>query len=332
MRFLKFKSLFFILILLLILFNAYSTQDRANNLLNGNTLSDVIYNISNNIINNQSEIISLNIDSTTAPLIVSFISNDYAILNNITCDDDNCTLFGKYLNRYNTIYILPESINDYYNLSTLNETLLRISNTFTHELIHFYQDEKSLFTEKIIDSLNMNATYIGSIYEYNLYNYADYFNLNLTDVDYPLNNTINFPDALIGYNSNKRAVEIQARIIALCFGEKDNYIYYWDMVEQKNYTLCNNYIFPAYLDNSLASDYQKFIESYFEQYLGINLNLKIEEAGNTYTDAITLIGVLVDSFSYLLQNYILSLSIVSLIILLIYSLIVFIRIKIRKSI
>lgn len=302
--------LLIVFLLILSLFGSvFATTQSANDALDGKTLSDVIYNISQVIINNESQIVQLSIDSDiSTDYTVSFITDVYATLHNITCDGGNCTLFGQYNHNSKTIYVLPESINTYYNGSTEEEILNKIYNTYVHELSHYYQYESRSFMSDMISSLGMDVTYISDTL-YTLNNYVDYQGLNLTGVPNIINDTIDFPDALTTYNTNERAREIIVKITAVCFQEKSSYQYYWDMIEIKNYTVCNNYNFPLYVDNNIAYDTKLFIEAYFEQYLGINLYLQLEEASDTAVEGIGLISTLVGEISNFISEWLLPMTI-----------------------
>ena len=275
------RILTFVLIAFILIGSASANSEKVNNLILGKTMSDIIYEISEDIIENRTEIVSISVSDTLDPFQVKFISSDYAILNNITCDDGNCTLFGQYNPLEKTIYVLPETISDYYNHSALNLTLAKISNTFYHELSHHYQYEDIEFMLDMIDSLNMSTSYIsGTLFTLN--NYGDYQGFNLSDVPDSIKGTVDFPDALSTYSSNEYVREIQVRIIALCFQEKHDYEFYWNMIEVKDYQVCEMYEFPIYLDNNLAYDTRKFAEAYVVQYLGLDITLSnLEELEET---------------------------------------------------
>lgn len=264
------KILSIILVLFMIIGFSHATSDRVNNLMLGKTFSDVIYDVSEDIIENRSEIIIINVTQSSQPFVVKFISSDYATANNITCDDENCTLFGRYDYPDKYIYILPETIDNYYNYSEINQTLEKISNTFIHELSHHYQYTYLGFIHDMVDSLGMDVTYQSGT-TYILHNYADYWNYNLSDIPDSIDQTVDFPNALNHYVSGNYVKEIQVRLTALCFQEKRGYDYYWDMIEIKDYQVCEQYDFPLYLDNRLAGDVEDFIEAYVTDYLNISI-------------------------------------------------------------
>lgn len=292
---LKKISLMIICILMICSFvNAGS--EKANDLLLGKTVSDVIYEISEEIVNNESEMIEINVENSLHPFKVRFISDDYATANNITCDGGNCTLFGQYKYPEQIIYILPESISQYYNFSDINSTLDKISNTFVHELAHHYQYTFSSFSSDMVEALGMDVTYISSN-RYTLHNYNDYWYFNVSDIPSPINESIYFPSALTSYSSNQYVAEIQVRLVAVCFQEKEDYYYYWDMIETKDYDICQQYEFPTYVDNHLASDFEDFIESYIVNYLGIEIYVIDPEVSETIDSSFSVVNTLISSVS-----------------------------------
>jgi len=227
------------------------------------TLTDITYESFQRYINDNK---STSFESSRG---LKFFFTDDEGLQGLDVDYD---LFGLYQNiGEGRIYVNLERINNFYNEdnNSLNSTLIKIENTLMHELGHYIDhkdripDIYDIFNVEVENDIIQNRQYFIDLeYEY-------IRNNPNTTIPQILQDTVSFPDLYSGswgYNSTQHDEETMVRLFALCWGEKDNYTYYWEMFEARDYDICEVFSYPAYMDNNLNKVGEEVIEGYIETY------------------------------------------------------------------
>lgn len=239
-----------------------------DSILQKKTLSDLIYNITSTLfLDDKINITTINVPKKdkTKDYSINFITTSYAIKNNLSVENFSINYNGIFIKNYNNksnqIFIVVDKIlNDNYDWYTDKRKLL--SNILIHELTHYYQHNNLKFTDDMINALNMEVTRIDDT-KYLLHNSYNYTLWDYSDVPYILQNTMNMSIIYSYYHYSKYAIEIQARVVALCYAEKSDYNFYWDMIKKNDYNICNQYVLPEYVNNWLSKDFELIINNFY---------------------------------------------------------------------
>ena len=287
------KKIILILTLLLCLTSSiYSTNyDFVNSNLNQKTLTDLIIDVVHNMNESNSNIYSMDIKRNfdkSKDYTLHFTTNDYMIQNNFTLENSSTYLLGYYSS--NNIYIVIDEVLDI--ISDVNKSVAveEIKTVLIHELTHYYQDNINGYATDLITAFNMDVTYISGL-NFELNNNNDYTFWDIIDIPLYQQDTVNMTKVYSIYPSVSYVTEIQARFISVCYYEKSDYEYYWDMIRYKDYNICQLYTMPSYTDNLLAEDFKLIINKFY----GLEYN-SLTELENTTTSFFNVITTFVKEF------------------------------------
>jgi len=268
--------------------------------------------------------------TTEDNLKIYMASDEFMTINYPDSNDNNQTyLYGLYDPLLVSLYINVDDINNDKANLTQQELYILIQNTFLHELNHHIMKDSGIFSQ-FFDTYYLNFTnypLLGFDSRFYWLNRTDYyFNLNANTSDVPtiLHNSMRFTDNVFNtaiYSISSRPEEIVVRNNALCWQQKANFTFYWEMMELSDYEYCNNYNYPVYYDNTLNSEIEKIIEAYI-----IEFDLEtLEQTTYTLPTKGSNIGSFMTNLTPGLINILFSLSFVALLISLFVGLTIFIN-------
>jgi hypothetical protein len=229
------------------------------------TITDIVKELSIDFISNQSQAIGKGF-VTENNLTIIFVNNAYVkqyYPDDISYND----YLGFYTSDNTRITINAEKIfNNVDNPDT--EFEIKLKNTLLHEIGHYIMDKDLVSNiEKIY-----NADYD---FERQTLNNQYYYiqlhdNTNLSDMPEILQKSIDFKKVYFeidSYTFYDHLDETIVRLNAVCWQEKQDYKHYWQMFEETSYRICDEFNFPAYVDNNLNSIGEDIIEGYIKTYI-----------------------------------------------------------------
>lgn len=242
--------------------------------------------------------------------------------------DKEYDLYGLIQYDEERISINVEQIyNDSQDLNYTDDQLYaKIQNTLMHEIGHYIDhydripDFREIHNVTEVNEVLQDKQYFIDIYENDVQNA-----FGNESVPYFLEPTLDFGQLYNGewgYSSDKYAEETLARIFAVCWLEKEDYNYYWEMFEVKDErAICQNFDYPSYFDNRLNEIGEEIITGYIETYDTAYENEKdFFDISMLVTNFYGFTGLFVEGVTNLLINNVLEMiliiSIISLIIVL----------------